>query len=239
MKIAVVGAGAIGGYLGARLALAGEDVTFIARGANLAALRASGIRLIEEDGKEHAVSSVRAVQSMAEAGPQDYVLLTLKAHQVGAVAADLPALFGAETALVTMQRWMTSSRLLESDNLVILIAESQTDVHQRVRENSRLAGIRIPYPDENERRDYLTEFLKSYPFRIEMNDQQLASMTSGLNFGFRRTLPHVLGVNIGFSFLVIVVGLGLGAIFAAYPVLYKSEKGRVAHECILDTRVLN
>ncbi len=45
-------------------------------------------------------------------------------------------------------------------------------------------------------------------------------MTSGLNFGFRRTLPHVLGVNVGFSFLVIVIGLGLGAIFAAYPVLY-------------------
>lgn len=115
MKIAVVGAGAIGGYLGARLALAGEDVTFIARGANLAALRASGIRLIEEDGSAHAVSSVRAVQSMAEAGPQDYVLLTLKAHQVGAVAADLPALFGAETALVTMQNgipWWYFHRLV-------------------------------------------------------------------------------------------------------------------------------
>lgn len=45
-------------------------------------------------------------------------------------------------------------------------------------------------------------------------------LTSGLNFGFRRTLPHVLGVNFGFSFLVVVVGLGLGAIFAAYPLLY-------------------
>jgi 2-dehydropantoate 2-reductase len=103
MKIAVVGAGAIGGYLGARLALAGEDVTFVARGPNLAALRTSGIRLIEEDGSEQCVRSVRAVQSMTEAGAQDYVLLTLKAHQVGAVAADLSALFGDETALVTMQ----------------------------------------------------------------------------------------------------------------------------------------
>lgn len=45
-------------------------------------------------------------------------------------------------------------------------------------------------------------------------------LTSGLNFGFRRTLPHVFGVNVGFSFLVAVVGLGLGAIFAAYPALY-------------------
>ena len=50
MKFAVVGAGSVGGYLGARLALAGEDVTFIARGANLAAIAANGFKLIEEDG---------------------------------------------------------------------------------------------------------------------------------------------------------------------------------------------
>ncbi|MFZ8360707.1 ketopantoate reductase family protein, partial [Staphylococcus aureus] len=52
MKIAVVGVGAIGGYVGARLALAGEDVTFIARGANLEALRKNGIRLITAEGTE-------------------------------------------------------------------------------------------------------------------------------------------------------------------------------------------
>lgn len=45
-------------------------------------------------------------------------------------------------------------------------------------------------------------------------------MASGLNYGFRRTLPHVAGVTIGFSFLVAVIGLGLGAVFAAYPVLH-------------------
>jgi threonine/homoserine/homoserine lactone efflux protein len=45
-------------------------------------------------------------------------------------------------------------------------------------------------------------------------------MTSGVNFGFRRTLPHALGVTLGFGFLVLVVGLGLGAVFAAFPVLY-------------------
>ena len=52
MRFAVVGAGAIGGFLGARLALAGEDVTFVARGANLEAIRRNGFRLIEEDGRE-------------------------------------------------------------------------------------------------------------------------------------------------------------------------------------------
>jgi len=103
MRIAVIGAGAIGGYLGARLALAGEDVTFVARGANLQAIRAEGFRLIEEDGRERVASNVRAVQVMGEAGPQDYVLLALKAHQVAQVAPDMRALFGPQTAVVTMQ----------------------------------------------------------------------------------------------------------------------------------------
>ncbi|MFM8547039.1 MAG: 2-dehydropantoate 2-reductase [Betaproteobacteria bacterium] len=103
MKFAVIGAGGIGGYLGARLALAGETVSFIARGPNLQALRADGIRLIEEDGTERHAPDVRACQSPAEAGAQDVVLLALKAHQVAAVAPGLGALLGADTAVVTLQ----------------------------------------------------------------------------------------------------------------------------------------
>ncbi|MEY4581188.1 MAG: hypothetical protein RL701_5891 [Pseudomonadota bacterium] len=103
MRIAVVGAGAIGGYLGARLALADFEVTFIARGANLTALQRDGIRLIEADGTHQHVSSVHAFESAADAGPHDVVLLTLKAHQVGAVAASLPTLCHAQTSIVTMQ----------------------------------------------------------------------------------------------------------------------------------------
>ncbi|MBX3606026.1 MAG: 2-dehydropantoate 2-reductase [Piscinibacter sp.] len=102
MKIAVVGAGAIGGYLGARLSLAGEEVTFIARNRNLEAINARGFRLINEDGSEQHAHGVRAVQRMAEAGPQDAVLLTLKAHQVGDVLPELRELFGPHTCVVTM-----------------------------------------------------------------------------------------------------------------------------------------
>jgi 2-dehydropantoate 2-reductase len=58
LKIAIIGVGAIGGYVGIRLALAGEDVTFIARGANLEALRSRGIRLMTADGSEHCVPTV-------------------------------------------------------------------------------------------------------------------------------------------------------------------------------------
>ena len=71
MKIAVIGAGAIGGLVGAKLAMAGEDVTFLVRGANLAAIRANGIKLIMQDGTQHVVGKVRATSDYREAGPQD------------------------------------------------------------------------------------------------------------------------------------------------------------------------
>jgi 2-dehydropantoate 2-reductase len=102
MRCAIVGAGAIGGYLGARLALAGHEVTFIARRRNLEVIRAEGFRLIEEDGREQHARSATAVQSMAEAGPQDVVLLAVKAHQVVELLPDLRELFGPDTMLVTM-----------------------------------------------------------------------------------------------------------------------------------------
>lgn len=103
MKIAIVGAGAIGGFLGARLALAGEGVTFIARGKNLEAIRAGGMKLIAEDGTEQTARDVAVHERMAEAGPHDAVLLTVKAHQVAPIAADLVHLLGPDTAIVTMQ----------------------------------------------------------------------------------------------------------------------------------------
>jgi 2-dehydropantoate 2-reductase len=103
MSIAIVGAGAIGGHLGVKLAASGERVTFIARGANLEAIRAGGMRLIEEDGTEVHAPDVRATQSMQEAGVHDTVLLTVKAHQVGPIAADLRHLIGPGTAVVTLQ----------------------------------------------------------------------------------------------------------------------------------------
>ena len=102
MKICVVGAGAIGGYLGTRLSMAGEDVTFIARRRNLEVINTEGFRLVLEDGTQQHAPKVRAVQHMAEAGPQDVVLIALKAHQLREVVAELPALFKPDTIVVTM-----------------------------------------------------------------------------------------------------------------------------------------
>ena len=103
MKIAIIGVGAIGGYVGTRLALAGEDVTFIARGANLEALRNRGIRLVTAGGSEQCVPQVRATDDYAAVGAQDIVILAMKAHQVAAVALEVPKLFGPDTAVIPMQ----------------------------------------------------------------------------------------------------------------------------------------
>jgi len=103
MKIAIIGAGAIGGLVGARLALAGEDVTFIVRGRNLDAIRERGIKLITTDGLEHTALHVKATDDYAEAGPQDVVIPAMKAHQLEAVVDALPHLLGPDTTIVPMQ----------------------------------------------------------------------------------------------------------------------------------------
>jgi 2-dehydropantoate 2-reductase len=103
MKFAIIGAGAIGGYLGAKLALAGEDVTFLVRGANLQAIAANGVRLILADGGEQVARNVRASNDYRAAGAHDVVVLAMKAHQLGAVADDVPLLCGPQTVIVPMQ----------------------------------------------------------------------------------------------------------------------------------------
>jgi 2-dehydropantoate 2-reductase len=103
MKYCVVGAGSIGGFVGAKLALAGEDVTLVARGANLQAIRAHGMRVIMSDGAEHIARDIRTAATPAEAGPQDIVILGLKAHQVAPVARDIALLCHESTLIIPMQ----------------------------------------------------------------------------------------------------------------------------------------
>lgn len=103
MKICIVGAGAIGGMLGVKLALCGHDVTLILRGANLEAVRQNGLTLIEENGNELVAKPIKATSKISEGGVQDVVILGLKAHQVAAVAGDLPQLMHSTTRVVTMQ----------------------------------------------------------------------------------------------------------------------------------------
>jgi len=99
MRVCIYGAGAIGGYLGVQLALAGEDVTLIARGPHLQAMQRNGVRLLIGD--EERIAHPTCTDDPASAGIQDYVIITLKAHSVPAIVDPLQALLGPETAVVT------------------------------------------------------------------------------------------------------------------------------------------
>jgi 2-dehydropantoate 2-reductase len=98
MKICVYGAGAIGGLVGAKLARAGEEVSLIARGAHLEAMKAKGLKLLSEEG-EFTVRP-RCAANAAELGPQDYVVLALKAPAVAGIVDQMQPLLGPDTAVV-------------------------------------------------------------------------------------------------------------------------------------------
>ena len=99
MKICIFGAGAIGGYMGAKLAEAGADVSLVARGPHLAAIKDKGLSLIEEG--ETKTFAVTASEDPAELGVQDYVIVTLKAHSVPAVVGKMAPLIGPDTTIVS------------------------------------------------------------------------------------------------------------------------------------------
>jgi len=99
MKICIFGAGAIGGYMGAKLAQAGADLSLVARGPHLKAMRENGRRLIEEDGET--TVKVTASDNAADLGPQDYVIVTLKAHSVPPVVPKIQPLIGENTTIVS------------------------------------------------------------------------------------------------------------------------------------------
>ncbi len=97
-RICIFGAGAIGGHIGGHLARAGADVSLVARGPHLAAIKANGLA-IESDDQAFTVD-VRATDDPAELGPQDYVFVTLKSHQVPGALDAMRPLFGPETAVL-------------------------------------------------------------------------------------------------------------------------------------------
>jgi len=111
MRIAIVGAGAVGGYFGARLAAAGSDVTFIARGSQLEALRTRGLRLESPKGDLH-VHRVRATDDTTTVGAVDAVLFAVKLYDAEAATAALPPLIGADTVVVPFQNGVDAVGML-------------------------------------------------------------------------------------------------------------------------------
>jgi 2-dehydropantoate 2-reductase len=113
MKICIYGAGAIGGYLGVQLALAGADVSLVARGAHLAAMRANGLKLLIGD--EERVVHPRCTDNPAELGPQDFVIICLKAHSITGVIEAIQPLLGSHTRIVTAGNGANWVRSAQSD----------------------------------------------------------------------------------------------------------------------------
>jgi len=99
MRICIYGAGAIGAWLGVQLSLAGKDVTLVARGPHLEAMQKNGVKLLI-DGEER-IAHPRCIEDPADAGPQDYVIITLKAHSLPGIADKIQPLLGPDTAVVT------------------------------------------------------------------------------------------------------------------------------------------
>jgi 2-dehydropantoate 2-reductase len=99
MKVCIFGAGAIGGYMGVKLAKAGADVSLVARGPHLAAMQEQGLTLIEEG--ETTTVPVTASDDPAALGVQDYVIVTLKAHSVPPVVSKMAPLIGPNTTIVS------------------------------------------------------------------------------------------------------------------------------------------
>ena len=115
MKICIFGAGAIGGYMGVKLAQAGADVSLVARGPHLDAMNEKGLTLIEENSDPVTVP-VTASDNPADLGPQDYVIVTLKAHSVPPVVPKMKPLIGDNTTIVSGVNGDGLSTIVQPDN---------------------------------------------------------------------------------------------------------------------------
>ena len=116
MKICIFGAGAVGGHMAAKLAAKGHDVSIVARGAHLEAIRRNGLKLLH--GKDTIAGRVRAAERAEEHGPQDAVFVTLKANMLGAFADQCAPLLRKDTAVVFVQNgipWWYDARLTRLD----------------------------------------------------------------------------------------------------------------------------
>ncbi len=113
MHVLVHGTGAVGGYFGALLAEGGHDVTFVARGANLAALRADGLRVLRGDpARTIHVNPVRAVERPSDAPPADLVLVCVKSYDTAAAADALRPVVGPETIVLSIQNGIENESIL-------------------------------------------------------------------------------------------------------------------------------
>lgn len=146
-RICVVGAGAIGGLIAAKMALAGNTVTVIDVGVHLAAIRQNGIRLEGHDGKVE-VANVKAVDKSADAGRQDLIILAVKAHYLDQIARDIDAMIDPDTMIMTVQNglpwWYFQKLGGKYDNMKLQSLDPSGILTQKIDPN-RMIGC-VVYP---------------------------------------------------------------------------------------------
>jgi 2-dehydropantoate 2-reductase len=188
VKIAIVGCGAIGGYVGAKLALAGEAVTVMARGATLAAVRERGITLQMSDGRTLVAHDLIATSDYAAAGAQDLVILAVKAHQLEAVAGQVPKLFGADTAVITMQNgipyWYFHRHGGALEGSIVRSVDPQGAI-SRLIPAERVLGC-VVYPAAELRAPAVVKHIEGDRFPIGELDGSLSARAQGISQCFTR-----------------------------------------------------
>jgi hypothetical protein len=160
MRVAVIGAGGVGGPFGAALARGGHDVTFVARGAHLEAMRAQGLRIEQPSGDTH-LKPVQATDDPRAIGPVDAVLVTVKLWDVEAVADLIRPLIGPGTAVVPLPEGLPAGRAILAGAWFVaddLPLETLIHGRSRIAVGRVIAGFPLPTIDEgwkDELRDHL------------------------------------------------------------------------------------
>ena len=199
MKVCVVGAGAIGGMLGVKLAQGSDKLTLIARGAHLEAIRRDGLRLLMGDGTELVATGVTATSNMGECGPQDLVILALKAHQIAPVIDEICSLLDENTTVLTTQNglpwWYFQRHGGPYDGHVIKALDPQGEISRKI-DPRRLIGC-IAYPAAEISEPGLIKHVEGYRFPVgELNGEQTERATviseMFVNAGFKSPiLPNI------------------------------------------------
>jgi 2-dehydropantoate 2-reductase len=111
MKIAIIGAGGVGGYFGGKLAHAGFDVTFLARGKHLEAMKQNGL-FVKSIAGNFSMKKVKAVENIEEIGPSDLIILAVKAWQIKSIREPLKSIIHPSTMLLPLQNGVVTSEEL-------------------------------------------------------------------------------------------------------------------------------
>ena len=202
MRIAIFGAGGVGGYLGGRLVQSGEDVTFIARGRHLAALQADGLRLSSPQGDAH-LPGVRATDDPLQVGVADVVLVTLKTWQLPEALVTLPALVGPETLVLPLLNGVEASDQIATAVDEAAVLQGAIRILSYIESPGHIRHLEpVPIVDLGERGGGRTARVK-----------HLASVLG--DSGITVRVPDDIAVALWSKFLLVVSTGGVGAVTRA------------------------